>query len=127
MHRLVRIEFVCYFEDYSKIFIVEVRFNYEDAFDLESQLKDDERMIRDQFRSYCQEKLMPRIIEANRKESQIDFYILKFIIHSIILVFHKEIMRELGELGVLGPTIHGYGCAGISYVGYGLLAREIER
>jgi glutaryl-CoA dehydrogenase len=84
-------------------------------------------MIRDQFRSYCQEKLMPRIIEANRKESQIDFYILKFIIHSIILVFHKEIMRELGDLGVLGPTIHGYGCAGISYVGYGLLAREIER
>jgi glutaryl-CoA dehydrogenase len=84
-------------------------------------------MIRDQFRSYCQEKLMPRIIEANRKESQIDFYILKFIINSIILVFHPEIMRELGELGVLGPAIHGYGCAGISYVGYGLLAREIER
>jgi glutaryl-CoA dehydrogenase len=46
-----------------------VRFNYEDAFDLESQLTDDERMVRDQFRSYCQEKLMPRIIEANRKES----------------------------------------------------------
>jgi glutaryl-CoA dehydrogenase len=86
------------------------QFNYEDAFDLESQLTDDERMVRDQFRSYCQEKLMPRIIEANRKE-----------------IFHPEIMRELGELGVLGPTIHGYGCAGISYVGYGLLAREIER
>jgi glutaryl-CoA dehydrogenase len=46
-----------------------VQFNYEDAFDLESQLTDDERMVRDQFRSYCQEKLMPRIIEANRKES----------------------------------------------------------
>ncbi|CAF4378333.1 unnamed protein product, partial [Rotaria sordida] len=65
-----------------------IRFNYEDAFDLESQLKDDERMVRDQFRDYCQEKLMPRIIEANRKE-----------------IFHKEIMSELGELGVLGPTI----------------------
>ncbi|CAF1136238.1 unnamed protein product [Rotaria sordida] len=87
-----------------------IRFNYEDAFDLESQLKDDERMIRDQFRDYCQEKLMPRIIEANRKE-----------------IFHKEIMSELGELGVLGPTIQGYGCAGISYVAYGLLAREVER
>jgi len=57
------------------------RFNYEDAFDLESQLTDDERMVRDQFRSYCQEKLMPRIIEANRKE-----------------IFHPEIMRELGDL-----------------------------
>ncbi|CAF1108491.1 unnamed protein product [Adineta ricciae] len=86
------------------------RFNYEDALDLESQLTDDERLVRDQFRSYCEEKLMPRIIEANRKE-----------------IFHPEIMRELGEIGVLGPTIHGYGCAGISYVGYGLLAREVER
>ncbi|CAF4574151.1 unnamed protein product [Rotaria socialis] len=91
-------------------FVMEVRFNYEDPFDLESQLKDDERMIRDQFRGYCQEKLMPRIIQANRKE-----------------IFHTEIMRELGDLGVLGPTIQGYGCAGISYVAYGLLAREIER
>ncbi len=49
--------------------IIEARFNYEDAFDLESQLSDDERMIRDQFRSYCQDKLMKRVIEANRKES----------------------------------------------------------
>lgn len=86
------------------------KFNFEDALDLESQLTDDERMIRDQFRDYCQEKLMPRVIEANRKE-----------------IFHPEIMRELGQIGVLGPTIHGYGCAGVSYVGYGLLAREIER
>ena len=57
------------------LIITEVRFNYEDAFDLESQLTDDERMIRDQFRIYCQEKLMPRIVEANRKES-------KFIVYS---------------------------------------------
>jgi hypothetical protein len=69
MHRQVRIEL--FFGSYCKIIFVEVRFNYEDAFDLESQLTDDERMIRDQFRSYCQEKLMPRIIEANRKESKI--------------------------------------------------------
>lgn len=84
-------------------------------------------MVRDQFRNYCQEKLMPRIIEANRKESKM----IKYHCHRndclIIVVFHPEIMRELGDLGVLGPTIHGYGCAGISYVGYGLLAREIER
>ena len=84
-------------------------------------------MVRDQFRSYCQEKLMPRIIEANRKESTSVCSTCKYVIHSMVLVFHPEIMRELGELGVLGPTIHGYGCAGISYVGYGLLAREIER
>lgn len=90
--------------------VEKIKFNYEDAFDLESQLTDDERMIRDSFRSYCQDKLMKRVIEANRKE-----------------IFHKEIMTELGDLGVLGPTIHGFGCAGISYVGYGLLAREIER
>ena len=51
----------------------EAKFNFEDAFDLESQLTDDERMTRDQFRSYCQDKLMPRIIEANRKESQSTF------------------------------------------------------
>ena len=53
--------------------MIEVRFNYEDGFDLESQLQDNERMIRDQFRSYCREKLMPRIIEANRKESKLFF------------------------------------------------------
>ena len=53
------------------LLVVEAQFNYEDAFDLESQLTDDERMVRDQFRNYCQEKLMPRIIEANRKESTI--------------------------------------------------------
>ncbi len=73
MHRLVRIRFC---EDYLKFYcIIEVRFNYEDAFDLESQLTDDERMVRDQFRSYCQEKLMPRIIEANRKESKFMIFI----------------------------------------------------
>ncbi|XP_025059642.1 glutaryl-CoA dehydrogenase, mitochondrial isoform X2 [Alligator sinensis] len=67
-------------------------------------------MIRDSFRTYCQEKLMPRILMANRNE-----------------VFHQEIVSEMGQLGVLGPTIRGYGCAGTTYVAYGLLAREIER
>merc|ERR1712240_61862 len=87
-----------------------VDLNWEDAFNLESMLTDDEVMIRDQFKQYCQERLMPRILMANRDE-----------------VFHKEIMREMGELGVLGATIHGYGCAGVSYTAYGLLAREVER
>jgi len=72
MHRQVRLKIA--FQCYCKIIITEARFNYEDAFDLESQLTDDERMVRDQFRSYCQEKLMPRIIEANRKESRFSFY-----------------------------------------------------
>ncbi|KAK2588493.1 hypothetical protein KPH14_001074 [Odynerus spinipes] len=84
-------------------------FKWEDPFDLESQLTQDEILIRDQFRNYCQAKLMPRVIEANRKE-----------------IFHKEIMKELGDLGVLGCTMKGYGAANVSSVAYGLLAREIE-
>jgi len=67
-------------------------------------------MVRDVFHQYCQEKLMPRVMLANRNE-----------------VFHREIMSEMGELGVLGPTIQGYGCPGVSYVSYGLIAREVER
>ncbi|XP_031151005.1 glutaryl-CoA dehydrogenase, mitochondrial [Sander lucioperca] len=87
-----------------------VHFDWRDALDLEGQLTEDEIMIRDSFRTYCQEKLMPRIIMANRNE-----------------VFHREIVSEMGEMGVLGPTIKGYGCAGTSYVAYGLIAREVER
>lgn len=66
--------------------------------------------MRDQFHSYCQSKLMPRILMANRHED-----------------FDPTIMRELGDMGVLGPTIQGYGCAGLSSVGYGLITRELER
>jgi len=87
-----------------------VSFDWRDPLNLESQLTEDERLIRDTFRSYCQEQLMPRVTLANRNE-----------------VFHKEIMSEMGQLGVLGPTIQGYGCAGVSSVAYGLLAREVER
>eukprot|EP00064_Thunnus_orientalis_P004828 superscaffoldBa00000453_g4841 len=87
-----------------------VQFNWRDALDLEGQLTEEEIMIRDSFRTYCQEKLMPRITMANRNE-----------------VFHREIVSEMGEMGVLGPTIKGYGCAGTSYVAYGLIAREVER
>ncbi|KOC62147.1 Glutaryl-CoA dehydrogenase, mitochondrial, partial [Habropoda laboriosa] len=84
-------------------------FNWQDPFDLESQLTRDEILMRDQFRFYCKDKLLPRVVEANRNE-----------------VFHKEIMRELGELGILGCTMKGYGAAGVSSVAYGLLAKEIE-
>lgn len=85
-------------------------FQWEDALNLNSLLTEEEIMLRDSFRSYCQEKLMPRVVNANRNE-----------------VFDREIMTELGDLGVLGATIQGYGCAGISSVAYGLLAREVER
>jgi alkylation response protein AidB-like acyl-CoA dehydrogenase len=67
-------------------------------------------MIRDAARAFCQEKLMPRVLMANRKEH-----------------FDREIMNEFGEMGFLGATLEGYGCAGVSYVAYGLMAREVER
>ncbi|MFC7047617.1 acyl-CoA dehydrogenase [Emcibacter nanhaiensis] len=85
-------------------------FNWEDPLGLEDALTEEERMIMDSARSYCQDKLMPRVLEANRHE-----------------IFHREIMNELGELGLLGCTIDGYGCAGTNYVTYGLVAREVER
>jgi len=83
---------------------------WDDLFLMDQQLSEDERMIRDMARGYAQEKLLPRVQEANRHEH-----------------FDTEIMREMGELGLLGSTINGYGCAGVSYVAYGLVAREIER
>jgi glutaryl-CoA dehydrogenase len=86
------------------------RFQWEDPLLLEDQLSEDERMVRDSARAYAQDKLMPRVLEANRHEH-----------------FHREIMTEMGELGLLGPTIDGYGCAGVGYVSYGLIAREVER
>ncbi|XP_067829152.1 glutaryl-CoA dehydrogenase, mitochondrial-like isoform X2 [Heptranchias perlo] len=87
-----------------------VQFDWRDALNLEGQLTEEEILIRDTFHTYCQAKLMPRILMANRNE-----------------VFHREILLEMGELGVLGSTIKGYGCAGTSYVSYGLIAREVER
>ncbi|MGA0024053.1 MAG: acyl-CoA dehydrogenase [Burkholderiales bacterium] len=85
-------------------------FQWDDPLLLEDLLSDEERMVRDTARAYCQEKLMPRVVEANRHEK-----------------FHREIMNEMGELGFLGPTIEGYGCAGVNHVCYGLIAREVER
>jgi glutaryl-CoA dehydrogenase len=88
----------------------EGRFSWDDPFLLEDQLSEEERRIRDQARAYAQDKLMPRVLEANRHEH-----------------FDRAIMNEMGELGLLGSTLHGYGCAGVNYVSYGLIAREIER
>ena len=77
---------------------------------LERALTEEERLVRETVQAYCQEKLMPRILKAHREEQ-----------------FDREIMQEMGSLGLLGATIQGYGCAGMSYVCYGLIAREIER
>jgi glutaryl-CoA dehydrogenase len=84
-------------------------FDWEDPFRFESQLTEEQRMVRDTARDYAQEKLLPRVQNAFRNE-----------------VFDREILNELGELGLLGPTIQGYGCAGVDYVSYGLITREIE-
>jgi glutaryl-CoA dehydrogenase len=85
-------------------------FKWEDALRLDDQLSEDERAIRDAAHAYCQDKLMTRVLEANRHEH-----------------FHREIMNEMGEMGFLGATLDGYGCAGVNYVSYGLIAREVER
>ncbi len=86
-------------------------FNWEDPLLLGDQLTEEERLIRDSARGFAQAKLMPRVLEANRKE-----------------IFHPEIMREFGAMGFLGITIpETYGGAGLGYVAYGLAAREVER
>ena len=85
-------------------------FKWEDALLLDDQLSEEERLIQDSARQFCQEKLAPRVLQAFRKES-----------------FDREIMNEFGEMGFLGATLEGYGCAGVSYVSYGLMAREVER
>jgi glutaryl-CoA dehydrogenase len=85
-------------------------FKWDDPLLLDDQLTEEERMVRDSARAYCQEKLMPRVLQAHRHEK-----------------FDREIFNEMGALGFLGPTIEGYGCAGVSHVAYGLIAREVER
>jgi glutaryl-CoA dehydrogenase len=85
-------------------------FDWKDPLLLEESLNDDERMVRDAAHRYCQDRLMPRIQKGFRENH-----------------FDREILTEAGELGFLGATIDGYGCPGLSYVSYGLLAREIER
>ncbi|APV51073.1 acyl-CoA dehydrogenase [Betaproteobacteria bacterium GR16-43] len=85
-------------------------FQWDDPLLLEEQLTEEERMVRDSARDYCQDKLLPRVTKAFRNES-----------------FDREVFNEMGALGFLGPTIEGYGCAGVNHVAYGLITREIER
>ena len=85
-------------------------FKWDDALLFNDQLSEDERMVRDSARAYCQDKLMSRVLMAHRHEK-----------------FDRSVFNEMGEMGFLGPTIEGYGCAGVSYVCYGLIARELER
>jgi glutaryl-CoA dehydrogenase len=86
------------------------QFAWDDALRLDSALTEDERAIRDSAHDFCQEKLFPRVLMANRTET-----------------FDREIMNEFGEMGFLGATLDGYGCAGVNYVSYGLISREVER
>ena len=85
-------------------------FQWDDALRLDGQLSEDERAIRDAAHDYCQEKLFPRVLMANRHET-----------------FDRESMNEMGDMGFLGATLDGYGCAGVNYVSYGLISREVER
>ena len=86
------------------------KFQWEDPFLFENQLSDDERAVRDAAQAYCQERLQTRVLMAARHET-----------------FDREIMSEMGALGLLGSSIEGYGCAGLNHVCYGLVAREVER
>lgn len=86
------------------------QFNWEDPLNSQSLLTEEELAVQDTARSYCQEQLLPRVLDAYRDEH-----------------YHKEILKEMGELGLLGATIEGYGCAGVSSVASGLITREVER
>jgi len=85
-------------------------FDWQDPLLLDEALAEDERMVRDSVRRYCQEQLQPRILKAHREER-----------------FDREILTEMGQLGMLGSVLDGYGCAGLNYVCYGLMTREVER
>jgi glutaryl-CoA dehydrogenase len=85
-------------------------FNYKDPFLLEKQLTDDEKSIRNVAYNFSKDNLLPNVVSSFRNEK-----------------FDKNIMKELGNVGLLGPTINGYGCANVNYVSYGLIMREIER
>jgi glutaryl-CoA dehydrogenase len=97
-------------EDYQEHTRMAAKFTWEDPFFFDNQLSDDERAVRDAAHSYCQERLQTRVLMASRHET-----------------FDREVMNEMGALGLLGSTIEGYGCAGLNHVCYGLAAREVER
>ena len=89
---------------------INAKFDWQDPLLLDQTLNEDERMVRDQVAQYCRERLLPRVIIDNRNER-----------------FDRQILREMGGLGMLGSALEGYGCAGLSYMCYGLMAREVER
>jgi len=97
-------------EDRQSVTLTGGHFQWDDPLLIEAQLSDEERMVRDAARQYAQEKLAPRIRDWNRNES-----------------FDREVMVEMGAMGFLGAPLQGYGCAGIGYVAYGLIMRELER
>ena len=86
------------------------KFQWDDALNSQSLYTEEEQAIQETARSYCQEQLLPRVLDAYRNEH-----------------YHREILSEMGELGLLGATIEGYGCAGVSTVASGLITREVER
>jgi glutaryl-CoA dehydrogenase len=85
-------------------------FQWEDPLLLNDQFTEEERMVRDSAQAFCHDKLMPRVLQANRHEK-----------------FDREIMNEMGAMGFLGSTLDGYGCSGVNHVCYGLITREVER
>jgi len=97
-------------KDHSAITLTGGKFDWSDPLLLEQLLTEEERQIRDSARQYAQEKLAPRIRDWNRNET-----------------FDPVVMREMGDLGYLGAPLEGYGCAGIGYVAFGLVMRELER
>ncbi len=88
----------------------ESTYRWDDPLFLNDQLTEEERIIRDSVHEFAQEKLQPRVVKAFHDET-----------------FDPSLMLEMGEAGLLGATIHGYGCAGVNYVSYGLIMRELER
>jgi glutaryl-CoA dehydrogenase len=96
--------------DIASVTLTGGQFSWDDPLLVESLLTEEERLIRNAARAYAQERLMPRILQSNRSET-----------------FDSSVMREMGEMGFLGATLKGYGCAGIGYVAFGLIARELER
>lgn len=86
------------------------KFVWDDPFLFRDQLSEEERAISDGARAFCESELLPRVLKATREEH-----------------FDVKIMREMGEMGYLGPTLHGYGCAGVGYNSYGLIANAVER
>lgn len=85
-------------------------FDWEDALNLDHNLTSEERQLKTSFRDFCQKALMPRILKSNRNA-----------------VYEKEVLKDMASMGALGCTIGAYGCTKVSQVGYGLIAREVER